>query len=386
MNTEKNFQPVRRSNGTGRPRARDIGITIGSMPTGALNTITDVPGVKVGHVTLIEGEGKLIQGKGPVRTGVTAIVPHSGNIFTEKVCAVVHIINAFGKSVGLPQVIELGNIETPIMLTNTLNVWTVADAVVDYISQQNKGVYSFNPVVGECNDSGLNDILGRHVKREHVFQALENANETNAEEGNVGAGVGMTGFGWKGGIGTASRLLPKDLGDLCLGVLVLTNTGEASDLRIDGIPVGRELTPGSYTEGTSGSIMIIVGTDAPLSSRQLGRIAKRAAFGLARTGATASHGSGDFVIAFSTGNRISDSSKQSAAPHDFIPEPQLSSFFRAVIESTEEAIINSILKAETMVGRDGNTCIGIPIEKVIAIISKYRNLGKQRHVSENSPP
>jgi D-aminopeptidase len=294
MNTEKKARPVCVANATGRSRARDIGVTIGSMPTGALNAITDVPGVKVGHVTLIEGEGKLIQGKGPIRTGVTAIVPHGGNIFTEKVCAAVHIINAFGKSVGLPQVIELGNIETPIMLTNTLNVWTVADAVVDYISQQNKGVYSFNPVVGECNDSWLNDILGRHVKREHVFQALENANETNVEEGNVGAGVGMTGFGWKGGIGAASRLLPKDLGDFTLGVLVLTNTGAAPDLRIDGIPVGSELTPDSYfvcvgfinteleisfdehkahdTEDTSGSIMIIVATDAPLSSRQLGRI------------------------------------------------------------------------------------------------------------------
>ena len=355
-----------------RPRARGIGVIIGSMPTGKLNAITDVPGVKVGHVTLIEGEGRLIPGKGPIRTGVTAIVPHGGNIFTEKVCAAVHIINAFGKSVGLPQVVELGNIETPIMLTNTLNVWAVADAVVDYVSERNKGVYSFNPVVGECNDSGLNDILGRHVKREHVFQALEDASETNVEEGNIGAGVGMTGFGWKGGIGTASRLLPKDLGDFTLGVLVLTNTGAASDFRIDGIPVGNELTPSSYTESTSGSIMIIVGTDAPLSSRQLGRVAKRAAFGLARTGATASHGSGDFVIAFSTGNRISDSSKQSVAPQELIPEQQLSSFFRAVIEATEEAIVNSILKAETMVGRDGNRRIGIPIEKIISIISKYR--------------
>jgi len=355
-----------------RPRVRDIGVTIGSMPTGTLNAIVDVPGVKVGHVTLIEGEGKLIPGKGPIRTGVTAILPHGRNIFTEKVCAAVHIINAFGKSVGLPQVVELGNIETPIMLTNTLNVWQVADAVVDYVSQQNEGVYSFNPVVGECNDSGLNDILGRHVRCEHVFQALENASETNVEEGNVGAGVGMTGFGWKGGIGTSSRLLPKDLGDFTLGVMVLTNTGAASDLRIDGIPIGKELTPNSYSESTPGSIMLIVGTDAPLSSRQLGRIAKRAAFGLARTGATASHGSGDFVIAFSTGNIISGSSRQSATPSEFVAEQQLSSFFRAVIEAIEEAIINSILKAETIVGRDGNTRIGIPIERVTDIISKYR--------------
>ena len=182
----------------------------------------------------------------------------------------------------------------------------------------------------------------------------------------------MTGFGWKGGIGTSSRLLPKDLGDFTLGVMVLTNTGAASDLRIDGIPIGKELTPNSYSESTPGSIMLIVGTDAPLSSRQLGRIAKRAAFGLARTGATASHGSGDFVIAFSTGNIISGSSRQSATPSEFVAEQQLSSFFRAVIEAIEEAIINSILKAETIVGRDGNTLIGIPIERVTDIISKYR--------------
>lgn len=349
-----------------RPRARDIGVIIGSMPCGARNAITDVPGVKVGHVTLIEGEGKLVHGKGPIRTGVTAIVPHGGNIFAEKVCAAVHIINAFGKSLGLPQVVELGNIETPILLTNTLNVWAVADAVVDYVSGQNPGVYSFNPVVGECNDSFLNDILGKHVKREHVFQALENASESNIEEGNLGGGTGMTGFGWKGGVGTASRRLQQNVGDFTLGALVVTNTGAASDLRIDGVPVGRELTPNSVSEQESGgSIMMIIATDAPLSSRQLGRVAKRAAFGLARTGATASHGSGDFVIAFSTGNRISASGKQSATPDEFIPEPQLSGLFRAAIETTEEAIINSLLKAETMVGRDNNTRIGIPIERVV---------------------
>ena len=354
-----------------RPRAREIGINIGVLPPGSLNSITDIPGIKVGHVSLIEGEGKLVPGKGPIRTGVTAIVPHGGNIFTEKVCAAVYLINAFGKSAGLLQVMELGNIETPIMLTNTLSVWTVADALVDYMSEQNPGVYSINPVVGECNDSALNDILGRHVKREHVLQALRNASEANVEEGNVGAGVGMTGFGWKGGIGTASRLLPGDLGDFTLGALVLTNTGWASDLRIDGIPIGNELTPDSYSH-TEGSIMIIIATSAPLSARQLGRVAKRAAFGLARTGATASHDSGDIVIAFSTGNLISPSGKQSASPDEFVPEPQLSFFFRAAIEATEEAIINSLLRSETMVGRDRITRIGIPIEPVITIMAKYR--------------
>lgn len=351
-----------------RPRARDIGVCIGEMPCGSLNSITDVPGVKVGHVTLIAGEGKLAVGRGPVRTGVTAIVPHAGNIFTEKVCAAVYVINAFGKSLGLPQIIELGNIETPILLTNTLNVWLVADALIDYVAEQNPGVYSFNPVVGECNDSFLNDILGRHVKQEHVFAALQNATAENVEEGNVGAGTGMSGFGWKGGIGTSSRRLPKELGDFTLGALVLTNTGAARDLRIDGVPVGRHLTPRELSQEQGGSIMIIIATDAPLSSRQLGRIAKRAAFGLARTGATASHGSGDFVIAFSTGNRISTSGKQCVAPQEFIAETQLSWFFRAVIESTEEAIINSILRAKTMIGRDGNTRYGILIERVIEIL------------------
>ena len=181
-----------------RPRAREISIQIGVLPTGELNGMTDVPGVKVGHVTRISGEGSLSPGNGPIRTGVTAILPHDGNIFREKVTATAHIINAFGKSIGLPQLLELGNIETPILLTGTLNVWTAADALVDYVSAQNPGVYSFNPIVGECNDSFLNDILGRHVQREHVFEALETASHTNVEEGVVGAGVGMSGFGWKG--------------------------------------------------------------------------------------------------------------------------------------------------------------------------------------------
>jgi len=357
-----------------RPRVRDIGINIGILPTGRHNSITDVPDVRVGHVSLIEGEGKLVPGKGPIRTGVTAIIPHGGNIFTEKVCAAVHVINGFGKPAGLPQVAELGNIETPIMLTNTFSVWTVADALVDYTSEQNPGIYSINPVVGECNDSALNDILGRHVKREHALQALREASRANVEEGNVGAGVGMTGFEWKGGIGTASRLLPKDTGSFTLGALVLNNTGLAIDFRIDGIPIGEELVPDTAAtmEGIEGSIMLIIATDASLSARQLGRVARRAAFGLARAGAMASHSSGDFVIAFSTGNRIYSSGKQSASSDAFIPERQLSAFFRATIEATEEAIINSVLRAETMVGRDGVKRLGIPVAQVEDLIVKYR--------------
>jgi D-aminopeptidase len=298
---------------------------------------------------------------------VTTILPHDGNIFREKVTATAHIINAFGKSIGLPQLLELGNIETPILLTGTLNVWTAADALVDYISAQNPGVYSFNPIVGECNDSFLNDILGRHVRREHVFEALETASHTNVEEGVVGAGVGMSGFGWKAGIGTASRVVQMGKAAYTVGALVLTNTGAASDLRIDGFPIGQHLTPEEVSEERPGSIMIIVATDAPVSYRQLTRVARRATFGLARTGAIASHGSGDFVIAFSTANRIGASPPEGSLP-TFHDEGALSLLFRAVIEATEESIINSLLKAHTVVGRDGNVRHGIPIRRILEIL------------------
>ncbi len=352
-----------------RPRAREIGIQIGNLPPGELNGMTDVPGVKVGHVTRIAGEGPLSPGNGPIRTGVTAILPHDGNIFREKVTATAHIINAFGKSIGLPQLLELGNIETPILLTGTLNVWTAADALVDYVSAQNPGVYSFNPIVGECNDSFLNDILGRHVQREHVFEALETASHTNIEEGVIGAGVGMSGFGWKAGIGTASRVVQMEGTAYTVGVLVLTNTGGASDLRIDGFPIGQYLTPEEISEERPGSIMIIVATDAPLSHRQLTRVARRATFGLARTGAIASHGSGDFVIAFSTANRIGTSPLEGGgSPSTFHDESALTVLFRAAIEATEESIINSLLKAHTVVGRDDNVRHGIPIHRIIEIL------------------
>ena len=241
--------------------------------------------------------------------------------------------------------------ESPILLTNTLNVWSVADALVDYLAQQNPEVRSFNPVVGECNDARLNDVLGRHVKREHVFQALESDHAPSTEEGNVGAGTGMTGFGWKGGIGTTSRLCGPEA--YTLGALVLNNTGEPADLRIGDIPVGRHLLPPAPDKGLAGSIMIILATNAPVSSRQLGRIARRATFGLARTGGIAHHSSGDYVIAFST-----------LRPPSSFPEADLTPLFRAAIESTEEAIVNSLLRAETLVGRDGNTRYALPIEEL----------------------
>jgi len=304
-----------------RPRATDLGLQIGLLPQGSHNTITDVPRVSVGHVTLIEGEGILEIGRGPVRTGVTVILPHGRNIFQEKVTAAVHVLNGFGKSVGFPQVAELGRIESPIALTSTLSTWRVADALIDFLSEENPGVYSFNPIVGECNDAYLNDIVGRHVTAKHVFRAIKGATSPNIDEGVVGAGTGMTGFGWKGGIGTSSRLCELPAGVFTVGVMTLTNTGDARELRMDGVQIGRSLLPSDMMEDR-GSIMMVVATDAPLSSRQLGRVGRRAGMGLARAGGIAGHGSGDFVIAFSN-----------ATEPARIEEEELTTLFRGVVES-----------------------------------------------------
>ena len=351
-----------------RSRARDIGISIDELPTGPQNAITDVPGVRVGHVSLSDAERD-------IHTGVTAVLPHAGNLFTDKVCAAAHVINDFGKSLGLPQLSELGAIETPILLTNTLNVWTVADALVDYMLEQNPEVRSINPIVGECNDSYLNDIVGRHVKMDHVFQALQTASESNIEEGCVGAGVGTQCFSWKGGIGTSSRQIEADQGVFTIGVLTQTNTGRASALRIDGVPIGQELTPDDAPlKPPEGSIMFIVATDAPFTARQLNRIAKRVAFGLARVGAEAGHGSGDFVISFTTGTHISASGKISISPSDYISETQITRFFQATIEATEEAILNALLKAETTKGREGHILKAIPIDRVVALMKECNRL------------
>lgn len=256
------------------------------------------------------------------------------------------------------------------MLTNTLNVWTVADALVDYTLKRNPEMRTLNPVVGECNDGYLNDIAKRQVQKAHVLAALEKASESNVEEGCVGAGVGTQCFAWKGGIGTSSRQVEYEGHTYTLGVMTQTNTGRSRNLRIDGVPIGRELVP-DYTKPKTpaGSIMFVVGTDAPLTSRQLTRVARRAAFGLARVGAEAEHSSGDFVIAFSNGNRIDEKGHQSAS--EFIAETQLNMFFRAAIDATEEAILNALFKAETIVGRDGRTLAGIPIDKVKEIMHQY---------------
>jgi D-aminopeptidase len=353
-----------------RPRARDLGIRPGLFEPGPLNAITDVSGVRVGHATVITGEN--------VRTGVTAILPHSGNLFREKVAASIYVFNAFGKLVGATQLQELGQLETPILLTNTLSVWDAAAALSDWMLAQpgNQDVRSINPVVGETNDGALNDIRGRHVKPEHVRQALESAATGPVEEGSVGAGTGTVAFGWKGGIGTSSRKLGERAGGYTIGVLVQTNFG--GSLTIDGVPVWRSLRPSPARgagapapETQDGSCMIVVATDAPLDARQLHRLAARAIHGMARTGSSGSHGSGDYVVAFSTTNRyFADAEAARAAAPIAVPrEDNLSPLFQAVIEATEEAIYNSLLRATTVTGRDARTVEAIPIDKLREILA-----------------
>ncbi|MDZ7374083.1 MAG: P1 family peptidase [candidate division KSB1 bacterium] len=346
-------------------------LRVGILPRGPLNSITDVGGVKVGHVTLRTPDG--------VCTGVTAILPHGGNLFQEKVPAAIVVGNGFGKLVGSTQVEELGTLETPIILTNTLAVGIAAEAVVQWTIRQpgNEGVQSVNPVVGETNDGYLNDIRRLSVRPEHVWQAIDSARAGAVAEGCVGAGTGTVCFGFKGGIGTASRKLPISLGGYTVGVLVQTNFGGV--LQIAGVPVGQEL--GVYylrdalpTDG--GSCMIVVATDAPLDARQLKRLAFRALYGLARTGGLSSHGSGDYVIAFSTApeNRVPH---QAAEPVRVVPilrDEHLSPLFLAAIEATEEAIYHSLFAAETTHGRDGHVVEAIPVDKVIDILRRYRRL------------
>ena len=323
-----------------RPRARDIGLRPGTMPTGPLNAITDVAGVRVGHVTLKRGDN--------VRTGVTAILPHSGNLFREKVPGAVFVGNGFGKLMGSTQVEELGEIETPILLTTTLNVPRVADALLDYMLALagNEDVRSVNPVVAETNDGGLNDIRGRHVGHDDVLRAIREARTGPVEEGAVGAGTGTVAFGWKGGIGTSSR----KAGEYTVGVLVQTNYG--GDLTMGGVPVGRMLKRG-VRDGADGSVIVVVATNAPVDARNLKRMAARMMMGLGRTGAGGSNGSGDYGIAFST-NR--------GAPAG-VTNDGMSPLFLATIEATEEAVYNSLLKAVTTTG-NGRTVEALPVAEV----------------------
>jgi len=370
-----------------RLRARETGLKIGILPTGILNSITDVPGVRVGHATIIRSEN--------VRTGVTAILPHGGNLFQEKVPGAVFVGNGFGKLAGSTQVNELGEIETPILLTSTLSVPRVGDFLLDYMLALpgNENVQSINPLVAETNDGFLNDIRGRHITREDVFAAIKNAQMSKVEEGSIGAGTGTIAFGFKGGIGTASRRLPASLGGYIVGVLVQTNFGGV--LTIDGTPVGVELgkyylkdeleksenskqkvsqNKNNINDSADGSIIIVIATDAPVDARQLKRMAARSMMGLARTGAAATNGSGDYAIAFSTAPEVRvKSSGNNRAPRDvkLLPNDAMSPMFLAVIEATEEAIYNSLFRATTVTGRENRTVEALPIDKTITILRKY---------------
>jgi D-aminopeptidase len=342
-----------------RPRARDIGVIVGAMQPGPLNAITDVTGVRVGQVTITEGDN--------VRTGVTAIIPHAGNAFLERVPAAIHIANAYGKLAGSTQVQELGELETPILLTCTLCVWRAADAMVEWLLKQPgmENVRSINPVVGETNDGGLNDIRARPVRPEHVVRALESAASGPVAEGSVGAGTGTIAFGWKGGIGTSSRVV----GPYTVGVLVQTNYG--GSLTINGAPVGRELQTQRGGAG-DGSIMIVVATNAPLNPRTLERLAMRTITGLARTGSSMSNGSGDFVIAFSTAESVRRKPTENREPRTIqdLPNDYMSGLFVAAADATEEAIYNSLFKATTVRGA-AMTAEALPIERTVEILKKY---------------
>jgi D-aminopeptidase len=370
-----------------RPRAGDIGLKVGVLSTGPLNAITDVPGVLVGHATIVRGEN--------VRTGVTAVIPHGGNLFQEKVPGAVYVGNGFGKLAGSTQVNELGEIETPILLTSTLAVPKVGDFLLDYMLALpgNENVQSINPLVAETNDGFLNDIRGRHITRDDVFAALKSAKSGPVDEGSVGAGTGTVAFGWKGGIGTSSRKLPASLGGYTLGVLVQTNFGGV--LTIDGAPVGVELGkyylkdvvgnvgqdskqsaggPFAVTPGydrADGSIIIVIATDAPLDHRQLRRLAERSMAGLARTGSSMTNGSGDYAISFSTAVENRVKAADSLRTVKLVGNDAMSPIFQAAIEATEEAIYNSLFRATTVTGKDKRTVEALPLERTRDILRKY---------------
>jgi D-aminopeptidase len=372
-----------------RPRARDLGLVVGVFPPGANNAITDVDGVKVGQTTVVEGDS--------VRTGVTAILPHGGNPFLSRVPAAIYVGNGFGKLLGVTQVRELGELETPILLTCTLCVWKAADAMVGWLLARDgmQGVRSINPVVGETNDGTLNAIRSRPIRPEQVVSALESAASGPVQEGAVGAGAGTIAFGWKGGIGTSSRVVPQALGGYTVGVLVQTNFGGI--LNMNGAPVGQEL--GQYAfkeqvEGTGGAVrpdttaggaaaydpasdeqewgscMMVVATDAPLSDRNLERLAKRAVMGLARTGSFAGNGSGDYVIAFSTANGVRRTITAGVHTVDDLSNESMSGLFEATVEATQEAIYNSLLKAVTVTS-NGHTVQALPLDRTIQVLKKY---------------
>jgi D-aminopeptidase len=371
-----------------RLRARDLGIVIGRYQPGPLNAITDIAGVKVGHVTLMEGEGALTPGTGPVRTGVTVLIPRD-DIWHKKVPAGAFVLNGTGEMTGLAWVAESGFLEYPIALTNTLNVPRVSNGVMSWMIKQYPGIGitddTLTPVVAECDDSRLNDSQGRHVSEHNVMTALETAATGPVAEGTVGAGTGMVSYGFKGGIGTSSRKLSDEEGGYTIGVLVNANHGRRPELTVAGVPVGRLYDRETSAEGTSsldygdtwtaaaagsaeGSIIVIIGTDAPLDARQLTRLAKRAALGLARTGSTARHGSGDFMLAFSTGNVIPHYPKEPVFTMSHLSDAHINPVLAATVETAEEAILNALTAATTVVGRDGHRAEAISLPRLRSIL------------------
>jgi L-aminopeptidase/D-esterase-like protein len=356
----------------GNPRARDLGVPLDGTP-GPLNAITDVKGVEVGHTTLISGEGKLQVGVGPVRTGVTAILPR-GKASADPVCAGWFSLNGNGEMTGTTWIEESGFLEGPVLVTNTSSVGIVRDAVVKYYTQRGAQQQPWiMPVVAETYDGYLNDTHGFHVKEQHVFAALDSAQGGAVAEGNVGGGTGMTCFEFKGGIGTASRKLNQKQGGYTLGVLVQANFGLRHQLRVAGVPAGREIGEQTFRPQESGSIIIVVATDAPLLSHQLKRLARRAALGLARTGSVAGNGSGDIFLAFSTANPLAARS-EGLAQLTMLPNERMNPLFEATVEAVEESILNALAAAETMVGRDGNKVIALPHDRLREILKKYNRL------------
>lgn len=369
-----------------RPRARDVGLVVGTMKTGKFNAITDVEGVLVGHSTVIQ--------EPDIHTGVTAIIPAPGNLYSNPVPAWIHAGNGYGKSVGISQLLEFGEIETPILLTCTLCVWNAADAMVSYLLQQpGETQHTMNPIVGETNDSIVSDMWAHPVKAKHVIEALQSAKSGPVQEGSVGAGTGTQTYHWKGGIGTSSRVLPDSLGGYTVGVLVQSNLLAGATLTINGAPVGRELDAYAYKQELEkdqkdsspvrgGSIMIVVATDAPLDSRNLNRLATRAMMGLARTGSVAENDSGDYVIAFSTSRKVRKV-RVSSTPWktESLLASSMSPLFTATVEATEEAIYNALFKATTVEGR-GNKLEALPLDKTLEILRRYNALNWDK----NLPP
>jgi D-aminopeptidase len=367
---------------TSRPRARDLGLRIGRYPTGRYNAITDVPDVRVGHSTLLLGTGPLVVGKGPVRTGVTAILPNAGNVFQERVIGSGFVLNGAGEVSGLTQLIEWGLIETPILLTNTLSVGAVSSATVRHMIKSNPGIGTKHdvviPLVGECDDSWLNDVAGAHLKPEHVFEALDNAASGPVAEGSVGGGAGMMTCDFNAGIGTSSRRLPKSEGGYTVGVLVMSNFGVMRELRVDGVAVGEILAP-RYEKmvrrvDNYGSIITVVATDAPLLPHQITRLCKRAALGIGRCGSHAAHGSGEIVLGFSTANRVPRETRKMVYRMRALLDRSINPLYVAAIEATEEAIVNALFVADTLEGHSGHVAPGLPSGDVVEMVRQVRAL------------